>query len=60
MVADALGLEKMRVLRTRIDLLGAEREQWDDGNDFLAVAPGVMFGYERNTTTNTFLRKAGD
>ena len=58
-VADALGLEKMRVLRTPIDLLGAEREQWDDGNNFLAVAPGVMFGYERNTTTNTFLRRQG-
>jgi arginine deiminase len=58
-VADALGLEKLRVLRTPIDLLGAEREQWDDGNNFLAVAPGVVFGYERNTTTNTFLRRQG-
>ena len=38
---------------------GAQREQWDDGNNFLAVAPGVIFGYERNTTTNTFLRKKG-
>ena len=38
---------------------GAQREQWDDGNNFLAVAPGVIFGYERNTTTNTFLRKEG-
>jgi hypothetical protein len=36
-----------------------EREQWDDGNNFLAVAPGVIFGYERNTTTNTYLRKNG-
>ena len=44
-------------MRTPIDLLGAQREQWDDGNNFLAVAPGVIFGYERNTTTNTFLRK---
>jgi arginine deiminase len=58
-VADALGLAKLRVLRTPIDLLGAQREQWDDGNNFLAVAPGVIFGYERNTTTNTFLRKNG-
>ena len=58
-VADALGVEKVRVLRTPIDLLGAQREQWDDGNNFLAVAPGVIFGYERNTTTNTFLRKNG-
>jgi arginine deiminase len=58
-VADALGVEKLRVLRTPIDVLGAQREQWDDGNNFLAVAPGVIFGYERNTTTNTFLRKEG-
>jgi arginine deiminase len=58
-VADALGLAKLRVLRTPIDVLGAQREQWDDGNNFLAVAPGVIFGYERNTTTNTFLRKNG-
>ena len=58
-VADALGVEKVRVLKTPIDVLGAQREQWDDGNNFLAVAPGVIFGYERNTTTNTFLRKEG-
>jgi arginine deiminase len=58
-VADALGVEKLRVLRTPIDILGAQREQWDDGNNFLAVSPGVIFGYERNTTTNTFLRKNG-
>jgi arginine deiminase len=58
-VAEALGVEKVRVMRTPIDLLGAQREQWDDGNNFLAIAPGVIFGYERNTTTNTFLRKNG-
>jgi arginine deiminase len=58
-VADALGVEKIRVMRTPIDLLGAQREQWDDGNNFLAIAPGVIFGYERNTTTNTFLRRNG-
>jgi arginine deiminase len=58
-VAEALGIDKVRVMRTPIDLLGAQREQWDDGNNFLAVAPGVIFGYERNTTTNTFLRKNG-
>jgi arginine deiminase len=57
-VGDALGVT-MRVLKTPIDELGAQREQWDDGNNFLAVAPGVIFGYERNTTTNTFLRKEG-
>jgi arginine deiminase len=58
-VAEALGVDKVRVMRTPIDLLGAQREQWDDGNNFLAVAPGVIFGYERNTTTNTFLRRNG-
>jgi arginine deiminase len=58
-VADAIGVEKIRVLKTPIDKLGAQREQWDDGNNFLAIAPGVIFGYERNTTTNTFLRKQG-
>ncbi len=58
-VAEAVGVESLRVMRTPIDVLGAQREQWDDGNNFLAVAPGVIFGYERNTTTNTFLRKNG-
>jgi arginine deiminase len=58
-VADALGVDKLRVLRTPIDVMGAQREQWNDGNNFLAVAPGVIFGYERNTTTNTFLRREG-
>jgi arginine deiminase len=58
-VADALGIEKLRVLRTPIDVRGAQREQWDDGNNFLAVAPGVIFGYDRNTTTNTYLRENG-
>jgi arginine deiminase len=58
-VADAIGVESIRVLKTPIDEMGAMREQWDDGNNFLAVAPGVIFGYERNTTTNTFLRRNG-
>lgn len=58
-VAEAVGVPKMRALKTPIDQLGAAREQWDDGNNFLAVSPGVIFGYERNTTTNTFLRKHG-
>jgi arginine deiminase len=58
-VAEALGVARIRVLQTQIDQLGAAREQWDDGNNFLAVAPGVIFGYERNTATNTFLRRNG-
>jgi arginine deiminase len=59
LVADAIGVDKVRVLRAPIDEMGAAREQWDDGNNFLAVTPGVIVGYERNTTTNTFLRRNG-
>ncbi|MET0998966.1 MAG: arginine deiminase [Marmoricola sp.] len=58
-VADALGIDKVRVLRTPIDKMGAQREQWDDGNNFLAVSPGVVLGYERNTTTNRYLTDEG-
>jgi len=58
-VARALDLDAIRVLSAAQDVRSAEREQWDDGNNFLAVAPGVIFGYERNTTTNTYLRKNG-
>jgi arginine deiminase len=58
-VADVLGVEKVTPLKAPMDQLGAAREQWDDGNNFLAVRPGVIFGNERNVTTNTFLRKSG-
>jgi arginine deiminase len=58
-VADALGLDRVRVLRAPVDPLGAEREQWDDANNFLALAPGVIVGYERNTVTNRYLADQG-
>jgi arginine deiminase len=58
-VAEALGVDRVRVLRTPIDRMGAMREQWDDGNNFLAVSPGVILGYERNTTTNRYLADQG-
>jgi arginine deiminase len=58
-VQKALELDELRVLSASEDVRAAEREQWDDGNNFLAVAPGVIFGYERNTTTNTYLRRKG-
>ncbi|MFF7648027.1 arginine deiminase [Streptomyces canus] len=58
-LAEALDLDKVRMLSAPQDLPGAEREQWDDGSNFLAVAPGVIVGYERNVTTNTHLRKQG-
>ena len=58
-VAEALGMDDLRVLRTPMDKMGALREQWDDGNNFLAVSPGVILGYERNTTTNRYLTDQG-
>ncbi len=58
-VATALDVDSVRVLSAAQDVRSAEREQWDDGNNFLALAPGVIVGYERNTTTNTYLRKNG-
>ena len=58
-VADALGIEKVRVLSADEDARAAEREQWDDANNFLTVAPGVVVGYERNTVTNGMLRDHG-
>ena len=58
-VAEALGIDKIRVLRAPIDRMRAQREQWDDGNNFLAISPGVVLGYERNTTTNRFLSSEG-
>ena len=58
-IAGVLGIDRLRVLTTGGDELEAEREQWDDGNNVLAVAPGVVVGYERNVDTNTRLRKAG-
>jgi arginine deiminase len=58
-IADTIGVDKVTVLETNEDVRAAQREQWDDGNNFLAVEPGVIVGYERNVTTNTYLRKNG-
>ena len=58
-IAAALGLDDVRVLTATQDVHAAEREQWDDGCNVLAVEPGVVVAYERNVTTNTFLRKHG-
>ena len=54
----ALGVD-FRVVATAGDLYGVQREQWDDGNNVLALAPGVVIAYDRNILTNTALRKAG-
>jgi arginine deiminase len=58
-IGDALGIDDLRVFTTGGDELEAEREQWDDGNNVLALEPGVVVAYERNVDTNTKLRKAG-
>ena len=58
-LGEVLGVGKPVVLTTDEDLRAAEREQWDDGNNYLAVAPGVIVGYERNEATNTMLREHG-
>ena len=58
-LAEILEVDEITVLTTDEDIRAAEREQWDDGTNYLAVAPGVVFGYERNVATNTMLRKHG-
>jgi arginine deiminase len=58
-IAEVLDIDKPVVLTTDNDIRAAEREQWDDGNNYLAVAPGVVIGYERNVATNTMLRDHG-
>jgi arginine deiminase len=58
-IAAALDVDAMRVFTTGGDAMEADREQWDDGNNVLALEPGVVVGYDRNVDTNTKLRKAG-
>lgn len=58
-VSRALGLKQLRVVETGGDAWTSQREQWDDGNNVFALAPGVVLGYDRNTYTNTLLRRAG-
>ncbi|MEP7178960.1 MAG: arginine deiminase [Pseudonocardiales bacterium] len=58
-IAEVLGVDRVRVLSADEDVRAAEREQWDDANNFLTVAPGVVVGYERNTVTNSMLAENG-
>ncbi len=57
--AECLGIKKLNVVQTGGDVYQQEREQWDDGNNVVAIEPGVVVAYDRNTYTNTLLRKAG-
>jgi arginine deiminase len=58
-VADALGVPDLRVIETGGDSYQQEREQWDDGNNVVALEPGVVVAYERNTYTIAKMRQAG-
>jgi arginine deiminase len=58
-LAEALGRDDIRVLRAVQDRRTAEREQWNDADNYLALAPGVVVGYERNTDTNRLLADHG-
>ncbi|WP_030170429.1 arginine deiminase [Spirillospora albida] len=57
--AAAMGLDRLKVIDTGLDPVTAEREQWDDGNNTLAVAPRLAVAYERNIETNAQLEAAG-
>lgn len=58
-VAAALNLKKLRLVETEGNDYDTERQQWDSGNNVVALAPGVVMAYDRNTKTNTQLRKQG-
>lgn len=57
-IGEAIDVD-FRVVTAAGDLYGVQREQWDDGNNVIALQPGVVIGYDRNIQTNTALRKAG-
>ena len=57
--AEAMGIDRLRTIDTGLDPVTAEREQWDDGNNTLALAPGVVVAYERNSETNARLADSG-
>jgi arginine deiminase len=58
-VAEALGLKKLRVVETGGNAYMRERTQWDSGANLVCASPGVVYAYDRNTYTNTLLRKEG-
>jgi arginine deiminase len=58
-VSEALGVSRMRVVETGGNAYMRERTQWDSGANLVCVSPGVVFAYDRNTYTNTLLRREG-
>jgi arginine deiminase len=58
-LAEGLGVDRLRLITTGEDEVLADREQWDDGNNTLALRPGVVIAYERNVDTNRRLQEAG-
>ncbi len=58
-VQEALSIPSLHIIGTGGDHFEQEREQWDDGNNVVALEPGVVLAYDRNVHTNTLLRKAG-
>jgi arginine deiminase len=58
-VADSMGVDRLEVVPTGGDEYQQEREQWDDGNNVVALEPGVVVAYERNTYTIGAMRRAG-
>jgi arginine deiminase len=58
-VSDALQVKHLTVIETGGDRYQMEREQWDDANNTLALEPGVVVSYERNTHTIARMRQAG-
>jgi arginine deiminase len=58
-VAESLDIDKLRIVETGGNAYDSERQQWDSGNNLVAVEPGVVFAYDRNTHTNALLREAG-
>lgn len=57
--AEAMGIDKLHQIDTGLDPVTAEREQWDDGNNTLAVGPRLAVAYERNEQTNARLEEHG-
>ncbi len=57
--ARAMGIDQLRLIDTGLDPVTAEREQWDDGNNTLAIEPKVAIAYERNVETNERLVAEG-